>query len=223
MDKTAFYSSTEAWYCDHPLRRNRKRKLVVDSGASMHCWLEKILSSEKWKPFKTSRKSTTVITAHGKVQTSAEAQVYDHDFELFVTEQILEDTPAILSFGKLREEHDYSYEWACGQNPLLTNNGTRLKYNTEKLRSHGYPRIVIKLERKFVFHIVTTGLIGYFFESSNFTKWPYTRSSIGRPRRSYKIKDENKKKGNNHATSNRLRDLSESSEEFTENLADTEV
>ena len=46
-----------------------------------------------------------VVTAHGEVQTSEEAQVYVHDRGLFVTEQFLEDTPAVLSLGKLCEEH----------------------------------------------------------------------------------------------------------------------
>ena len=35
--------------------------------------------------------------------------------DLFVTVQILEDTLAVLSLGKLSEEHGYSYEWASGQ------------------------------------------------------------------------------------------------------------
>ena len=44
----------------------------------------------------------------GKVQTNEEAQVYVHDLGLFVTVQLLEDPPAVLSLGKLCEEHGYS-------------------------------------------------------------------------------------------------------------------
>ena len=58
----------------------------------------------------------TVVTANGEVQTNEEAQVYVHDLELFVTVQVLEDTPAVLSFGKLCEEHGYSYEWQVVRN-----------------------------------------------------------------------------------------------------------
>ena len=36
---------------------------------------------------------------------------------------ILEDTPAVLSLGKLCEEHGKTFEWASGQKPLLTNSG----------------------------------------------------------------------------------------------------
>ena len=52
-----------------------------------------------------SSNPATVITANGEVQTSEEAQEYVHDLELFVTVQILQDTPAVLSSGKLCEEH----------------------------------------------------------------------------------------------------------------------
>ena len=37
-----------------------------------------------------------------------------HDLDLFVTVQLLEDTPAVLSLGKFCEEHGYTYGWANG-------------------------------------------------------------------------------------------------------------
>ena len=58
-----------------------------------------------------------MVTANGEVQTNEEAQAYVHDLDLFVTVQILDDTLAVLSLGKLCEEHGYSCEWASGQNP----------------------------------------------------------------------------------------------------------
>ena len=45
--------------------------------------------------------------------------MYVHDLDLFVTVQILDDTPAVLSLGKLCEEHGFSNEWASGQSPHL--------------------------------------------------------------------------------------------------------
>ena len=56
-------------------------------------------------------------------------------------------------------------------------------------------------------------------ESSKTAKWQYPRSTIGKPRRP----SHQKKKGNRQAPMSRLRDLPEWSEEFTENLEDTEV
>ena len=78
-----------------------------------------------------SRTPTKVIIVNGEVQTNEEATENVHDLELFVTVQILEDTPAVLSLRKLCEEHGYSYGWASGQKPQLTQNGKRILCNTE--------------------------------------------------------------------------------------------
>ena len=64
-----------------------------------------------------------VVTANGEVQTNEGAQVYVHDLDLFVTVQLLEDALAVLSLGKLCEEHGYSFEWVSGQKPRLTKDG----------------------------------------------------------------------------------------------------
>ena len=69
-----------------------------------------------------SRNLTTVITANGEVLTNEEATVYMHDLELVVTVQNLEDNPAVLSQGKLCEDHGHSYEWASGQKPHTFSN-----------------------------------------------------------------------------------------------------
>ena len=73
------------------------------------------------------------MTPNGEVQTSEEAQVYVHDVDLFVTVQLLEDTPAVLSQGKLCEEHGETWKWASGQKPHLTKNGKRILCKTENI------------------------------------------------------------------------------------------
>ena len=94
-----------------PTSKNpEEREFVVDSGASMHMLSKKDLSSEELETLRRSRTSTTVVTANGEVQTNEEAQVYVYDLDLFVTVQLLEDTPAVLSLGKLCEEHGYTCE-----------------------------------------------------------------------------------------------------------------
>ena len=45
--------------------------------------------------------------------------------------KVLENTPAVLSFGKLCDENGYSYEWINGQKPHLIKNGIRIQCNTE--------------------------------------------------------------------------------------------
>ena len=45
--------------------------------------------------------------------------------------QVLENTPAVLSLGKLCDENGYSYEWINGQKPHLIKNGIRIPCDTE--------------------------------------------------------------------------------------------
>ena len=50
-------------------------------------------------------------------RANEDATVYVYGLDLFVTVQILEDAPAVLSLGKLCEDHGYSCEWTSGQKP----------------------------------------------------------------------------------------------------------
>ena len=74
---------------------------------------------------------TIVITANGEVQTQEEATVYVKELDIFLTMKVLENTPAVLSLGKLCDENGYSYEWINGQKPHLIKNGIRIPCNTE--------------------------------------------------------------------------------------------
>ena len=78
-----------------------------------------------------SKIPTTVVEANGEVQTNDEAQVYVHDLDLFVTVQILDDTPAVLSPGTLRDEHGYTYERVSGKQPRWTKQGKNILCKTE--------------------------------------------------------------------------------------------
>ena len=102
----------------------------------------------------------TAVTANGEVQTDQEAQVYVHDLSLFVTVQLLEDTPAVLLLGKLCEEHGYTNEWTNGQKPHLTKNGKRIRCKTEN-----FVPVVVPVPDQ---DIVAEGFIK-FIESSKFT------------------------------------------------------
>ena len=58
---------------------------------------------------------TIVMTANGEVQTHEEAIVYVKELDICLTMEVLENTPAILSLGKLCYENRYSYECIHGQ------------------------------------------------------------------------------------------------------------
>ena len=79
---------------------------------------------------------TIVITANGEVQTHEEATVYVKDLDLSLTNKTLEDTPAVLSLGKLCDENGYSYEWINGQKPHLIKNRIRIQCKYWKLRTN---------------------------------------------------------------------------------------
>ena len=87
---------------------------------------KKELSSDEMGTVKRSRTPTVVLTANGEVRTHGEAQVFVHDSNQFVVVQLLEETPAVLSVGKLLQscqDHGYSYEWVSGQEARLTRKG----------------------------------------------------------------------------------------------------
>ena len=89
----------------------------------MHTLSKKDLSSDDMDTLQRSRNPTTAVTANGEVQTNEEAQVYVDDVDMFVTVQLPEETPAVLSLGSLRSEHGCSIEWKNGETPQLTQNG----------------------------------------------------------------------------------------------------
>ena len=57
--------------------------------------------------------------------------MYVKELDIFLTMKVLDNTPAVLSLGKLCDENGYSYEWINGQKPHLIKNGIRIICNTE--------------------------------------------------------------------------------------------
>ena len=57
--------------------------------------------------------------------------MYVKELDIFLTMKVLDNTPAVLSLGKLCDENGYSYEWINGQKPHLINDGIRIICNTE--------------------------------------------------------------------------------------------
>ena len=100
----------------------------------MHMITKKDLSNAEMDTLTKSRSPTIVITANGEVQTHEEAIVYVKELEKFLTMKVLENTPAVLSLGKLCDENGYSYEWINGQKPHL------IKERNSDTLQHGEPR-----------------------------------------------------------------------------------
>ena len=97
----------------------------------MHMISKKDLSNAEMDTLTKSCSPTIVITANGEVQTHEEATDYVKELDILLTMKVLEDTPAVLSLGKLCDEHGCSCAWINGQKPHLIKNGIRIQCNTE--------------------------------------------------------------------------------------------
>ena len=133
-DKATFYPPAEEWVLlAASTKEAEEREFVVDSGASMHMVSKKDLYSAELETMRTSRSPTTVMTANGEVQTREEGTVFVTELDLFVTVLLLEETSAVLSLGKLCEDHGYTYHRTSGQKPHFTKKGKRIDCNFPKL------------------------------------------------------------------------------------------
>ena len=131
QERATFFSPSENRCLPASTLKPEEREFVVDSGASMHMISKKDLSDAEMDSLAKSCSPAIVITANGEVQTHEEATVYVKELDIFLTVKVLENTPAVLSFGKLCNENGYSYEWINGQKPHLIKNGIRIQCNTE--------------------------------------------------------------------------------------------
>ena len=129
--RAAFFSPSENGCLPASMLKPEEREFVVDSGASMHMISKKDLSNAEMDTLTKSCSPTIDITANGEVQTHEEAIVYVKELDIFLTMKVLDNTPAVLSLGKLCDENGYSYEWINGQKPHLIKDGIGIICNTE--------------------------------------------------------------------------------------------
>ena len=103
-ERATFFSPSESRCLPASTHKPEEREFVVDSGASMHMISKKDLSDAEMDTLTKSCSPTIVITANGEVQTHEEATVYVKELDFFLTMKVLENTPAVLSLGKLCDE-----------------------------------------------------------------------------------------------------------------------
>ena len=147
----------------------------------MHMISKKDLSNAEMDTLTKSCSLTIVITANGEVQTHEEATVYVKEFDIFLTIKVLENTPAVLSLGKLCDENGYSHEWINGQKPHLIKNGYSDTMRHGELRSNRGSRLVtfvlwISIDFK---DTVETGESLFFLIFFILTFFTYSRRYVG--------------------------------------------
>ena len=130
-ERATFFSPSENRCLPASTLKPEEREFVVDSRASMHMMSKKDLNDAEMDTFAKSCSPTIVKTANGEVQTHEEATVYVKELDIFLPMKVLDNTPAVLSLGKLCDENGYSYEWINGQKPHLIKDGIRIPCNTE--------------------------------------------------------------------------------------------
>ena len=108
----------------------------------MHMISKKDLSDAAMDTLTKSCSPARVVTAKGEVQTHEEATMYVKELDIFLTMKVLENTPAVLSLGKLCDENGYSYEWINGQKPHLNEDGDSDYLQYGELRSYCGSRLV---------------------------------------------------------------------------------
>ena len=62
----------------------------------MHMVSKRDFDSAELEAMRTSRSTTTVMTANGEVRTNEKATVYVKPLDLFVTVMLLQETPAVI-------------------------------------------------------------------------------------------------------------------------------
>ena len=89
----------------------------------MHGISKKDLSDAEMDTLTKSCSPTIVVAANGEVQMHEEATVYVKELDIFLTMKVLENTPAVLSLGKLCDENENSYEWIKVKNRIFFKTG----------------------------------------------------------------------------------------------------
>ena len=121
----------------------------------MHIISKKDLSKAEMDTLTKSCSPAIVITANGEVQTHEEPIVYVKELDIFLTTEVLENTPAVLSLGK-----------QCDENGILTN-GSMVKNHISSRTEFG----LFATQRHFV-PIVVPGLTSSSSTSSSSLRTP---------------------------------------------------
>ena len=144
-DKATFFSPTNEWCLPAPSVITPEETVrVVNSGASTYMLRKKDLNSAVLETVKVSKSPTKVVTANGEVLTKEEATVCVKELDLFVAVKLLEDTLAVLSLGKLCEDHGHPNHWTSGPKQSLIKDGRRMMQHGE-LRTDRCPWFLDKL------------------------------------------------------------------------------
>ena len=150
--------------------------------------------------------------------------MYVKQLDLFVTVKLLEDTPAVLSLGKLCEDHGSSYEWTSGQKPQLIKDGRRIKCSKENCIPIVVPGLSTSSSSSATRTSSTSALkeavVPTWHSASARSESTSGAVRVSPSHEPAEVERSNKNEDDERVRGDPLRDLPEWLEEFTENPVD---
>ena len=92
------------------------RTWILDSGSCVDLVRKSDLTYAEKRRIREAREPERLLTANGPAQADTEVSCGSLAQAL-----VMEDSPSVLSLGKLVQEKGFSFEWKAGCRPLLTN------------------------------------------------------------------------------------------------------
>ena len=114
QERATFFSPSENRCLPASTLKPEERKFVVDSGASMHMISKKGLNSAEMETVTHREARRRFLQLMVKCRRMKRQRKMAKNWKNSWL-KVLEDTPAVLSLGKLCDEHGNSYEWINGQ------------------------------------------------------------------------------------------------------------
>ena len=112
-------SSRKVGHITSSQRIKARRVLIVDSGASLHLVDKKECTSTELSTLRRLPKAIELHTANGGIYADEEVRIHVDELGIWVWALALDDTPAVLSLGKLCTENNFRYEWEPSGSPYL--------------------------------------------------------------------------------------------------------
>ena len=119
----------------------KKTRCIVDTGASDHIISMKHLTRDERKSIRKTEFGLSFQTANKEVYTDKIVDFYVEDLGITVTAYVLEDSPPLISLGKIIDDHDADYFWSKKKGAILRIGDRKVKCSVQ----HRCPFIAISL------------------------------------------------------------------------------
>ena len=94
-------------------------KCIVDTGASEDIISKKDLSPSELQTVRKADYAFDFQIANDLTYSDTIVDIYIQDLDLYVAAWVFEDSPPLVSVGKLVEDYDAKFSWSLAEGPLL--------------------------------------------------------------------------------------------------------